>query len=692
MRAFARLVATGWWVTAGLGGASAPAQSLPLAPSTSQPAPLDVPYLPQSVLLCGGAAVAMVERWWGRRGVYAEDFAGLVQPTLGGIRTTDLTAAVRARGWDTRVHAGTPEAVQQSLREGVPVIALIEVSRDRYHYVVVLGWSDGRVVFHDPARAPSIAVDEVQFLARWTGADRWALEIKPAPAPAAVTAPADGTTPVPADSMPCRPRLDQALDAVAADRLDEAARLVEEARRACPSEPIVLREMAGVRFKQRRYPEAIQLAADYLALVPSDQQAWQLLATSRYLTGDLDGALEAWNQAGRPIIDLVRIDGVRRIRFQSISGAISLTHGTMLTPARLALARRRVADVPGLHRGVLEFQPVPGGLVEIRAAVTERPMIEPVWRLLAAGAVRAVAQNEVSLEVASPTGAGELWSGSWRWEPARPRAAVRLELPAAPGFRGVAGLEGSWERFRFALTGTAIAEETRRSTGVGFGGWVTAAVHPSAAVRIERWSGNRRYLAVSAGADVRARNNRLALSATSEHAVALSTDHPYTRAGARAMWTSSLGLGRAAWSTRLGVDWASPDAPLGTWPVVGGNLSWAIPLRAHSQRGGELLPGWSAGRGIIHAGLAGDHPVYRVGPLIVAAGVFLDGARVLAAADGLANDRFYLDGGAGLRIGVADGQLGVIRIDLAKGLLDSGRVALTVGVHRSWPPFQQGSR
>ena len=158
------------------------------------------------------------------------------------------------------------------------------------------------------------------------------------------------------------------------------------------------------------------------------------------------------------------------------------------------------------------------------------------------------------------------------------------------------------------------------------------------------------------------------------------------------MWTSSLGLGRAAWSTRLGVDWASPDAPLGTWPVVSGNLSWAIPLRAHSQPGGELLPGWSVGRGIIHAGLAGDHPVYRVGPLIVAAGMFLDGARVIAAADGLVNDRFYLDGGGGLRIGVADGQLGVIRIDLAKGLLDGGRVALTVGVHRSWPPFQQGSR
>jgi hypothetical protein len=106
---------------------------------------LDVPYLPQSELLCGGAAVAMVERWWGRRGVYAEDFAGLVRPELRGIRTTDLASAARARGWETRAFDGTPEEVRRILSQDVPVVALIEVAPDRYHYVVLLGWSDGRV-------------------------------------------------------------------------------------------------------------------------------------------------------------------------------------------------------------------------------------------------------------------------------------------------------------------------------------------------------------------------------------------------------------------------------------------------------------------------------------------------------------------------------------------------------------------
>ena len=75
------------------------------------PAPLAVPYLPQSTLLCGGAALAMVERWWGRRGVFAEDFAALVRPELGGIRTTDLAQAATDRGWDTRLLEGTKQCL-----------------------------------------------------------------------------------------------------------------------------------------------------------------------------------------------------------------------------------------------------------------------------------------------------------------------------------------------------------------------------------------------------------------------------------------------------------------------------------------------------------------------------------------------------------------------------------------------------
>jgi hypothetical protein len=331
---------------------------------------------------------------------------------------------------------------------------------------------------------------------------------------------------------------------------------------------------------------------------------------------------------------------------------------------------------------------VPGGIVEVRVAVVERPLIGRVWQLAAAGAIRAVAQNEVGIAIASPMGAGELWTGTWRWEHARPRAAVRVDLPANIGFPGVVGVEGSWERFRFSLepADTTSYEESLRSAVVGYGGWVAAGVRPSATLRLERWSGERNYLAASADVELRARENRLGVSVAGGYAVPLSNQRGYTSGGVRASWASSPGLSRTSWSTRIGFDWASGDAPLGTWPVVGGNFAWAIPLRAHPLSESGLLAGRSAGQGILQAGLSGEQPVYRFGPLVLAVGIFLDGARVMDAADASVEDRFYLDGGAGLRIGIADGQLGVLRIDVARGLVTDRQTALTLGVHRSWPP------
>jgi hypothetical protein len=689
------LVAAVLWHLATPGSVSGHAQAWPLELSSDPPAVLDVPYLPQSELLCGGAAVAMVERWWGRRGVQAEDFAALVEPALGGIRTSALDSAGRARGWDTRAVRGTPALAQQLLREGVPVIALIQVGRDRYHYVVVLAWDDGGVVFHDPAGAPFTSLSQARFLSRWAGADYWALILRPPPAVSPSIGDAPVTPPVPESegSMPCSPLLDRALDAAAADQLDAAAGLLEEAGRACPSEPLVGRELAGIRFRQGRYVEAGRLAAEYVVRAPRDELGWQLLGTSRYLAGDYDGALEAWNPIDRPVVDLLVITGSRTVRFQQLAAAAAVPPGIVLTPSRLALARRRLAAIPALRQARVTYQPVAGGLVEVRAAVVERPLLGPLWRVAAAAAIGALAQQTVRLEVASPTGAGELWAAEWRWAGAQPRAAVRVDVPTRLGVPGVLGIEGAWERVRVATdtAGASVAEDTWRSAGLGFGGWVTPGLRPSAKLGLERWSGERSYLTLEAGAAFRARDERFSMTATAVHAAALSEHASYRRGAVRATWASSLGLGRAAWSARLGGDWAGESAPLGVWPVVGGNLSRGILLRAEPSPWSDLLAGRAVGRAILSGGLAGDVPVYRWGPLVLAAGAFLDGARVVASADDSVRDRFYLDGGVGIRVGFAEGEPTVLRIDLARRLLAGSRSALTMGVHRQWP-FQSGVR
>jgi hypothetical protein len=140
---------------------------------------LDVPYLPQSEALCGGAAIAMVMRYWGATGVYAETFSDLVDGEAQGIRGRDLVQALVGRGYETAAFEGSLEHIHRSLLGRRPAIALIEDRPGRFHYVVIVGLRDEGIVVHDPARAPFRVIDAADFLRAWTPAKNWMLVADP---------------------------------------------------------------------------------------------------------------------------------------------------------------------------------------------------------------------------------------------------------------------------------------------------------------------------------------------------------------------------------------------------------------------------------------------------------------------------------------------------------------------------------
>src|SRR5688572_8077187 len=95
-------------------------------PLSAQPAPqplslLDVPFISQSEALCGGAAAAMVLRYWGERGIDADSFAHLVDRSAAGIRTIALIGELRARGWNAASMSGSTEEISRELARGRPV-------------------------------------------------------------------------------------------------------------------------------------------------------------------------------------------------------------------------------------------------------------------------------------------------------------------------------------------------------------------------------------------------------------------------------------------------------------------------------------------------------------------------------------------------------------------------------------------
>ena len=640
------------------------------ASASAQPAPvriLDVPYLQQSEALCGGAAAAMVMRFWGATGVYAESFAPLIDEAAGGIRGNALLGDLRGRGWDARSFRGSAALVASRLAAGQPVVALILDRPGFFHFVVVVAWSNGRVIYHDPARAPFRVVDERTFDRVWSEADRWTMLLLP---------PAEGVSPtldgVPAAgsamASPCDALVERGVRAAADGARAEAMEVLLAAADLCPSASAPLREAAGVRALEENWPEAARFARDAVARDPKDAHAWRILATAAYVRGDDATALNAWNAAGEPLIDLVSVQGLDRTRHGVVSDLMGLTPGVVLTRADLAAAGQRLRELPSAEAARVNYRPLGSGLASVEAVVLERPKLPTSRVSLITTSAGMVTDREVAVSAASLTGGGERIGIAWRWWEHRPRIEATFAAPSAVGVWRVEAF-GEEQAYRVF---DAVDVESRRGGSAALSWWTSTLTRWDVGAGLDTWGGRGRTLSVRAGLDQRLLNDRISLRASGAvHGGSLST----WTAGAGAVWRSSVSRERLVVIAAGGMQAAGDDAPRALWPGAGTGHARPIPLRAHPLLDDGRIAGEVFGRRVYHANVEARHwvrPVLKV--IRLAPAGFVDAAR--ASERMVPGGAWHVDAGVGLRLAVPGS--GVLRVDLAKGLRD-GATQLSAG-------------
>lgn len=685
-----------WWravvlcVTATALAGSAPAAAE--TPSDEKGAPqrvqlLDVPYVPQSGELCGGAALAMVLRYWGKPGVLAEDFSALLEPGRVGIRTGALVRAAETFGWTAYPLTGTPTEVQSHLTQGRPVIALIQSGPGDHHYVVLVAWTGGCVILHDPNVGPFRTVREEVFSAAWSGSGCWALLVLPPPGTEEepTSDPAAPALPWPAPSHSCGAMVEAGVLLARQGDSAQAELRFLAAQSLCPESAAPVRERAGLRFREEDWAGASRLAEGALALDPTDVHTWRLLAGSRFLAGDVEGALRAWNHLSEPRTDLMRIDGLTRIRFSAVAGQLHLPPGRLLTPRAFRQARRRLAGIPAQSEFRLGLRPLPDGTAQVDVTLLERPpVLESPWDA-GSTAVKALTGCEVNLEVASPTGNGELWTAGWRWWKDRPRVSLALTVPAAGGRPGIWRVDGFWERQTYAewtptgpsgTTRAGVSREERRRTALSFSDWLGPDLRLEARAALDEWSDRGAHLSLEGSIETRWARDRLALGAEAARWMSLGNGAPFDAGSLSLGWRSDGLEGCDAWQGRLGVSGATSEAPLALWSGAGTGYGRAPLLRAHPLLDGGVIEGRAFGRALVHGTIQHQSWPWSLGPLRIGWALFVDGARPWAT--GRAGKvPWHMDGGTGLRLRGL-GRRSQFRIDAARGFLDGSSV-LSVG-------------
>ena len=643
----------------------------------TRPAPsplhiLDVPYLPQSEALCGGAAAAMVMRYWGATGVYAESFAHLVDRDVEGIRADALLESLRQKGWEAHAFSGTAEAVGAHLAERRPVVALIEDRPGRFHFVVVVAWAGGRVLLHDPARAPFRVLSESDFTRAWSASGSWAMLVLPVTA--ASKSPKRGLPPLPKrrqppfGQTPCSDMVREGIRLGTAGDHEGARRLFLLATDACPTDSAPWRELAGLHALQRAWREAAADARRATALNPGDDHAWRILATACYLTDDPRAALDAWNRIDEPVVDLVDIKGLDHTRYDIVDAAAAIEPGSILTAGALTRARRRVRDLPAVQAARVAYRPAERGLAHVDVVVFERPKLPTSPASLAAAGVRLLSDREASFTLASLAGGAETWNVAWRWWEHRPRASLAFTAPLSVG---VMRLEAFDERETYG-SGTV---ERRRGATIALADWLGSETRWDVTLGADRWRDRNPSIAIGAGLE-RYAGESLILSSRGTVWPGL----PRTwNATTRADWRSRAEDRGGVWIARAGFDLAGDGSPLALWHAAGSGARAGALLRAHPVLHAGRVDRAAIGRRLVHGGVEWRYWLPSAKPFVrIAPAAFIDTARASRGA-AFSDTRGHVDAGAGVRF-VLPGY-GVVGVDVARGLRD-GRMAVSIGLRR----------
>lgn len=619
---------------------------------------LDVPFISQTEALCGGAAAAMLLRFWGETDVAAESFAHLVDRSAAGIRTNALIGELRQRGWDATGIAGTRDLLARELAQGRPVVTLIEDRPGTYHYVVIVARHDRGIVFHDPARVPFRVMTVIEFERRWNAADRWMAVVVPPAAPA--DRPLDNPAAAPLSS--CDQLISDGVTAARNNDLGLAERALTSAL-SCPGSAAA-RELAGVRLLQQRWNDVESLASAAVGHDSGDTYAWKLLATARFIQDDALGALDAWNRAAEPRLDVVRIDGLRRTRHRVVEQLLDVRNGETLTAAALVRAQRRMRELPAAVSTRLEYRPVPSGLAELRGAVVERSIFPTSPLSLAALGVSAAVSREVRVALGSVTGGGEEIAFGWRFWEHRRRLAAGIRAPAPWG--GVWGAEGFQERQSF--TSAAFPDARRTGAEVTQSSWATPWLRWSLGTGVDRWQGVGTFGSVAGRVRLASARDRLTVQA---HTSAWLGRNGFTVGGVAVRARSSLEPRGMVLLATVATETASVRTPMDLWPAGDTGLARTTLLRAHPLlAGGGRMRISRIGRVVHNASLEGQRWWRIVGPIRGAAAAFVDAARTSRRAAGTL--RHDVDAGIGARL-IGAGIPGILRIDFATGVNDGAK-------------------
>jgi tetratricopeptide (TPR) repeat protein len=156
------------------------------------------------------------------------------------------------------------------------------------------------------------------------------------------------------------------------ERLGDAESAFERGRMQQPRDKRFSVELAGIRFKQKKYAEAADFLQRALRLDPADKYANDFLGSVYFLQGNLEAALKYWNRVSKPHVEKVQLDPPLKVDRVLLDHALVFAPASVLRLSELQTTEARVSGLSIFPDQKFDLEARPDGKFDVVFRARER--------------------------------------------------------------------------------------------------------------------------------------------------------------------------------------------------------------------------------------------------------------------------------------------------------------------------------
>lgn len=156
------------------------------------------------------------------------------------------------------------------------------------------------------------------------------------------------------------------------ERWGDAETALERGRVQQPRDKRFPVELAGIRFKQKKYGQAADYLQRALRLDPADNYANDFLGSVYFLQGNLEAAVKYWNRVSKPYLEEVKLDPLPKVDQALLDRAFVFAPASVLRLSELQTTKARVSGLSIFPDHKFDLEARPDGKFDVVFRARER--------------------------------------------------------------------------------------------------------------------------------------------------------------------------------------------------------------------------------------------------------------------------------------------------------------------------------